>query len=104
MTIIYLIPDDLAQRPHYAERKDEACARARFLAELTGRAMDVEMHETANLPERELAIALLKNENWSGKSRVIYTARPRNRFAETITDPQNGPPDRYDSDRPPERN
>lgn len=77
MTIIYEIPDEFAPQPHYRARKDEAIALARLIADITGQTVNVIMHETAPLQERDLVIALLTSIDWSGKTETVFTAKPR---------------------------
>lgn len=77
MTIIYEIPGLDGFPNHYLALKDKACAFARVIADITGRDTTVIMHETANVPERELVIALLEGKDWSGKQETVFTAQPR---------------------------
>jgi len=77
MTIIYSYytgSDDEAQ--HFAT-KAEAIKDAQEAADYHEIDVEIEQHIIADLPARELAIALLSREGWCADSKVIKTVKPR---------------------------
>ncbi|USN15179.1 hypothetical protein KIKIMORA_00320 [Brevundimonas phage vB_BpoS-Kikimora] len=74
--VIYTLPDG-DDGPIAYTTKAKAIAEARDWANYAGIEVEVERCVLADLPRRELAVALITGRGWCKEMKVVFTAKPR---------------------------